>query len=110
MKIKDPKAAPQIDLDRLWAQQIPEAIRDAPGSTRLNHDGDAALRRGDPGIAITKYKEAFSRDPSPELALKLGELYYQQDELAEAKNWWERHLTDAPASKARAYIKQVMPE
>jgi len=109
VKIKDPNAAPPIDLDRLWEQQVPEAMRDPAASSRLNHDGDAAWRRGDSGMAITKYKEAFSRDPAPELALKLGELYYQQDEVAEAKNWWGRHLADAPTSKARAYIDQVMP-
>jgi eukaryotic-like serine/threonine-protein kinase len=110
VKIKDPNAQPAIDFDRLWEQQVPEAMRDATSSSRLNHDGDAAWRRGDSGMAITKYKEAFSRDPSSEVALKLGELYYQQDELAEARNWWIRHLADAPSSKARAYIQQVMPE
>jgi serine/threonine protein kinase len=110
VKIKDPNAAEPLDLDRLWAQQVPEQLRDPAASTRLNHDGDSAWRRGDASMAITKYKEAFSRDPSPELALKLGELYYQQDEVAEAKSWWERHLADAPSSKARAYIRQVMPE
>jgi eukaryotic-like serine/threonine-protein kinase len=110
VKIKDPKVEPTIDFERLWEQQIPESMRDAAASTKLNNDGDAAWRRGDPSMAITKYKEAFSRDPSPEVALKLGELYYQQDEVAEAKNWWVRHLADAPSSKARAYIKQVMPE
>ena len=109
VKIKDPRVQPPIDFERLSEQQIPEALRDPAASSRLNHDGDAAWRRNDPAMAITKYKEAFSRDPMPELALKLGELYHQQDETAEARKWWGRHLTDAPSSKARAYIKQALP-
>jgi serine/threonine-protein kinase len=109
VKLIDPKNRP-VDFERLWKQEIPEAARDPAGSARLAHDGDVAWHRGDSVIAITKYKEAFAKDPSPELALKLGELYYQQDELAEAKAWWERHLADAPASKARSYIKQATPE
>ncbi len=110
VKIKDPKLQPAVDLTRLYEQQIPDAMRDSAMSSRLTHDGDSAWRRGDAEMAITKYKEAFSKDPSPEVALKLGELYYQQDEVAEARHWWDRHLADAPTSKARAYIKQVMPE
>jgi serine/threonine-protein kinase len=109
MKIDDPKVKP-VDFDRLWDQQVPPGGRDAAAAARLAHDGDAAWHRGDPLIAINKYKEAFAHDPQPELALKLGELYYQQDELAEAKHWWDRHLADAPGSKAGGYIKQVMPE
>ena len=31
-------------------------------------------------------------------------------EVAEAWHWWDRHLADAPSSKAGAYIKQVMPK
>ncbi len=109
MKLNDPKTKP-VDLDRLWEQQIPETARDSAAAARLSHDGDTAWHRGDSMIAITKFKEAFAHDPQPELALKLGELYYQQDEVAEAKHWWDRHLADAPTSKAGGYIRQVMPE
>ncbi len=110
VKIKDPRLPEPVNLDRLWEQQVPEAMRDSAVSSQLTHDGDVAWKLGDASMAITKYKEAFSKDPSSELALKLGELFYQQDELSEAQSWWGRHLADAPSSKARAYIKQVMPE
>jgi serine/threonine-protein kinase len=59
-------------------------------------------------LAASDYRQAFQADPKPDLALKLGELYWQNDKLDEARGWWMRHLRDAPKSKANDYIVQTL--
>nr|WP_246137773.1 serine/threonine-protein kinase [Myxococcus llanfairpwllgwyngyllgogerychwyrndrobwllllantysiliogogogochensis] len=90
----------------LYEQQIPAANRNLEESSRHAQAGDQALERGDLGLAKSKYKDAFQSNPDPELALKLGELYWQQDQLDEARGWWSRHLREVSNSKARPLIEQ----
>jgi eukaryotic-like serine/threonine-protein kinase len=77
---------------------------------RLAREGDAAYREMDAGRAANKYREAFQLDPTPELALKLGEIYWQRQETEEARGWWRRHLKDTPGSAAREYIATRFPD
>ncbi|MBX7101441.1 MAG: serine/threonine protein kinase [Myxococcaceae bacterium] len=97
------------DLTRLYEKDIPKEQRDAVLASKLASAGDEAWHRGAAELAIAKYKEAFARDPLPETALKLGELYFQREETGEARSWFDRHRKDAPNSHANAYIEQVMP-
>jgi eukaryotic-like serine/threonine-protein kinase len=94
----------------LFEVQVPVAQRDRTESTRLAREGDQAYRAGNLGLAATRYKEAFEKDPSPELSLKLGEVHYQRNQTQEAKGWWRRHLKDQADSKARRYIQQAFSE
>ncbi len=101
----------EIDGDRpLHELEVPPQKRNAAEAERLERQGDEAVERGQLDLAATRYKEAFEKDPRPELSLKLGELYYQRSQTAEAKAWWARHLRDHPASKARAYVQQAFPD
>ena len=50
-------------------------------------------------VITTEYKKAFGFDPRPDLSLKLGEVYLQNNKIEEAKNWWARHLRDAAATQ-----------
>ncbi len=89
--------------------QVPAAKKRALDSTRLANEGDEALHRGNLDFALQRYLEAWQADTNPELALKIGELYFQQDKLAEASSWWRRFRHDAPTSKAVTYLDAVMP-
>ncbi|NVJ27728.1 MULTISPECIES: serine/threonine-protein kinase [Myxococcus] len=91
---------------QLYEKQILATNRNLEESRMHVQAGDLALERGDAGLAIAKYREAFEKNPDPELALKLGELYWQKDQLEEARGWWSRHLRDVADSKARALIEQ----
>ena len=78
-------------------------------SARLALEGDAQFHRGNTETAMQRYLDAWQADTSPELALKIGELYFQQDKLAEASAWWKRFRRDAPGSKAISYLDDVLP-
>ncbi len=88
-------------------QVIPAKKRPAD-SGRLAIEGDEAVLRGNTEFALQRYLEAWQSDTNPELALKIGELYFQQDKLAEATAWWKRFRKDAPGSKALTYIDEVL--
>jgi serine/threonine-protein kinase len=67
-------------------------------------------RTGQLPEALQRYQAAFAANPTPELSLKLGELYFQSNQLPQARGWWGRHLKDAQASRARKYILDAMPD
>jgi serine/threonine-protein kinase len=94
----------------LYQREIPANRRDPSKSAQLAREGDEAHQRGLSEAAATKYLEAFSKDPTPELSLKLGEIYFHRNESENARGWWDRHLRDHAGSKARSYIEQVFPE
>ncbi len=88
-----------------YQRQIPSASRNVDKARKLTRDGDRDVMAGELVRATSLYREAFLYNPEAELALKLGELYWQRDNTDEARGWWVRHLTDMPDSRARAYIE-----
>ncbi len=94
----------------LYEHEVPKERRDPERALRAAREADDAHQRGLVDVAAQKYQEAFAADPSPELALKLGELYFQKNDSQKARGWWSRHLRDASSSRARTYIQQVFPE
>ncbi|MBZ4335109.1 serine/threonine-protein kinase [Corallococcus interemptor] len=88
-----------------YLRQIPSNARNVDKARKLTQDGDRDVLAGELVRATSSYKEAFNFNPEAELALKLGELYWQRDNTDEARGWWVRHLTDMPDSRARAYIE-----
>jgi eukaryotic-like serine/threonine-protein kinase len=98
----------------LYDRQIPFQERNASESRKAEEEGDRQIRRGNLPLAATHYKRAFQFDPRPELALKLGEIYWQSEtieqgaRLQEMRGWWQRHLTDEPGSKAGPYINEIL--
>lgn len=94
----------------LYEVEVPSNLRDPAGAEQLALQGDEAHQRGDHAQAAEKYELAFRRDPTPELSLKLGELYHQRNEVEKARGWWARHLRDRSDSLARSYIQQQYPD
>ncbi|WXH33050.1 Serine/threonine-protein kinase PknD [Myxococcus stipitatus] len=92
----------------LYEQLIPATRRNLEESRKHAQAGDDALERNDIPLATSKYREAFQWNPDPELALKLGELYWYRGAHDEARGWWSRHLRDVADSKARAHIERLM--
>ncbi|NBD13505.1 MULTISPECIES: serine/threonine-protein kinase [Corallococcus] len=88
-----------------YLRQIPSTSRNVDKARKLTQDGDRDVLAGELTRATSSYKEAFLFNPEAELALKLGELYWQRENTDEARGWWVRHLTDMPDSRARAYIE-----
>jgi serine/threonine-protein kinase len=93
-----------------WELEVAALNRRPGDALRLASDGDAAWHIGSPEVAMAKYLEAWKADQQPETALKLGELYFQQDKLAEAKGFWARFQKDRPDSKANSYIDRMLPK
>nr|WP_240359483.1 serine/threonine-protein kinase [Pyxidicoccus trucidator] len=96
----------------LYSRQISSNDRNVERARKLTREGDQALQRLDIGLATTKYLDAFGVSGDPELALKLGDAYWNRPnpDMAEARGWWERHLNEVPDSKARDLIKQRLGE
>jgi len=90
-------------MDRPWESAVPPQMdpRKVDAEIAL---GDDALSKGTLRTATIHYRMAFAADPRPDLSLRLGELALRQGKPADARGWWERHLKDAPKSRARAYI------
>ena len=98
----------------LYERQIPESQRDSKSAQSYARSGDQSFWDGDMGNAASAYKSAFRADPTPELSLKLGEVYWQRRDCQdpsvctlEALSWWRRHLADLPGSAAGSYIRQA---
>ncbi len=98
-------ASPDVPL---YDRAIVSGARNVERALELTREGDKALQRADVGMAASKYREAFGRSGDPELALKLGEMYWHRPnpDKEEARGWWNRHLREQPSSKARALIEQ----
>jgi serine/threonine-protein kinase len=80
-----------------------------PGdSLRIATEGDDAWHKGAMDFALSRYLEAWRADPQPELALKIGEIYFQKDMNSEARAWWARYRKDVPSAKALSYIDQML--
>lgn len=94
--------ADQPDYER----EIPSNARNVDKARKLTQAGDRDVLAGEWGRAAASYKEAFTFNPEAELALKLGEMYWQRDQTDEARGWWVRHLRDMPDSRARPYIEE----
>jgi serine/threonine-protein kinase len=98
----------------LHERQIPASQRDPKSAQDYARSGDQSFWDGDLSNAASAYKSAFSADPTPELSLKLGEVYWQRRDCQdpsvctlEALSWWRRHLADLPDSVAGTYIRQA---
>lgn len=103
-----PPNAPLTGTGQAYEWDPPREKRRPADATREAREGDDAWHRGNMDVALTSYLSAWQADPQPELALKIGELYYQKDMSAEARAWWGRYRKDAPNAKAQAYIEQML--
>ncbi len=99
-----PRARGAADLSQYTAS--PEKRRPLE-KMRLAGQGDDAFVSGKNEEALSYYLEAWQADPEPQLALKIGELYFQMGKSSEANLWWDRFRADAPSSRALGYIEQV---
>ena len=94
----------------LYLQEIPKEQRDPQKAESHERQGDEAAKRAILDMAATKYREAFAANPSPELSLKLGEVYWAREHHDEARGWYKRHLRDLPDSKAAPNILEKVPD
>jgi serine/threonine-protein kinase len=93
-----------------YEREIPKEARNPEQAERLEQSGDEAFKRSHLDLAATEYKKAFLLNPTPELSLKLGEVYWVRKHTDAARGWWMRHLRDLPDSKARATLLKKMPD
>jgi len=103
-------AVPPANEQPLWTLELDPSDRRAPEAARLAEQGDEAVFDANLDLAQARYEEAWRAAPSAELALKLGEVAYQQNRLKEAAGWWRRHRRDAPGSKAKAFLDRLPPD
>ncbi|MBL8912439.1 MAG: hypothetical protein JNM17_17235, partial [Archangium sp.] len=103
-----PPNAPLTGTGRPWEYDPPREKRRATDATRIGQEGDDAWHKGAIEFALSRYLEAWNADPQPELALKIGELYYLKDDPEDARQWWTRYRKDMPSSKALPYIEPVI--
>ncbi|MDP1828430.1 MAG: serine/threonine-protein kinase [Archangium sp.] len=103
-----PPNAPLTGSGQLYEYDPPHELRRPGDATRDALEGDSAWHKGNISVALTAYLSAWRADPQPELALKIGELYLQQDMKDEARAWWARYRKDAPDTKALSYIDQML--
>ncbi len=100
-------AAPPSEDQPLWGLELDPKDRRGPEAARLAEKGDEAVFDANLQLAEARYEQAWRADPTPELALKLGEMAYQQNRIEEAARWWRRFRHDAPASRASEYLDQL---
>lgn len=103
-----PVNAPLLETANAHELNRPAAERKPAEAQRAHLEGDEAAFRGAFDRALKLYLEAWSYDQQPELALKIGELYFHLGQKQEARNFWARYRRDAPNSKALAYIEQML--
>jgi len=94
----------------LYEQNVPADKRDPKQAQQRRQAGYAAYKSGDLDKAAAEYRAAFAAEPSPELSLILGEVYWALDNHDEARGWWKRHLRDLPGSQARATLLRKEPQ
>jgi serine/threonine-protein kinase len=93
----------------LYALEVPIERRDTVAANQLEAEGDAQWQLNRMDEAKEKYLDAWVQNPTAGLALKIGEVHFQRDEIAEAKAWWTRHLKESANSRAAIYINSVLP-
>lgn len=84
----------------LYEKDVPVKDRDARRAQEHRLAGTTAFKKGELELAANEFRAAFTAEPSAELALILGEVYWALDNHDEARGWWKRHLRDQPDSKA----------
>ena len=98
-------SAPRFDYD-----PPRESRRPAEAARKLSACDEqwAALNASE--VTVNCYLDAWEADPTPEIALRIGELYQRMGRSDDARNWWARFKRDAPAgSKAVDYVDTVLP-
>ena len=103
-----PPNAPLTGSGRPYEYDPPRGTRRPGDAIREALEGDDAWHKGNMDVALSSYLNAWQADPQPELALKIGELYFQKDMSAEARAWWARYRKDTPSAKAQPYIDAMM--
>ncbi|WP_375773836.1 protein kinase [Archangium gephyra] len=94
----------------LYEQDVPADKRNPKEAQQRRQAGYAAFKGGNLQAAATEYRAAFVAEPSPELSLILGEVYWALESHDEARGWWKRHLRDLPGSQARATLLRKEPQ
>jgi serine/threonine-protein kinase len=92
---------------RAWELPAPTSGRDPAAAGRLTAEGDEAVFAGQLALAQQRFEAAWAVDPVPELALKLGEITWQRDQLEAATGWFQRFRRDAPGSLAVEYVDRL---
>jgi eukaryotic-like serine/threonine-protein kinase len=87
--------------------RVPAASRNSGAAERSAAQADQFFALGNLDSARILYIEAWRLADSPELALKLGEVSYQQGQVTEAAAWWRRYRSDLPDGKAIDYIDRL---
>ncbi len=106
-----PPNAPVPGQGQLHEFDPPKAQRQPGEALRVLAEGDEACLKGAYDYALSRYLDAWNKDPQPELSLKIGELYFHKGMKADARAWWSRYRRDAaPGSKAVAYVEQMMKD
>ena len=105
-----PLNAPVVGGDeKLWDLALSADKRNAKDAEKAMAEGDALWHDRKTDLSLTRYLVAWQADQRPEIALKIGEIYFQKNKLEDARNWWGRVRKDAPSSSAIAYLNAVMP-
>jgi serine/threonine-protein kinase len=92
-----------------WDEEVAVDKRRPADRARAEAEGDRYYQQRALAPARGKYLEAWRADPQPAVAMKLGQLAFEQGNLEEARGWWGRVKRDAPTSKFVSYIDQVLP-
>jgi serine/threonine-protein kinase len=103
-----PPNAPLTGSGMAYEYDPPREMRRPGEAARLASEGDEAWHKLSMDLALSTYLLAWKADPQPELALKIGELYFQQGTADEARAWWARYRKDSPTAKAQPYIDQML--
>jgi serine/threonine-protein kinase len=108
-KYTPPKNAPLPGIRRPWDEEVPTEKRRPLDRARKESEGDRYYLARNLSLARSSYLEAWQADPQPAVAMKLGQVAFEQRELDEARGWWGRVKRDAPGSKYVSHIDQVLP-
>lgn len=104
-----PKNAPVPGTVQPWDDDVPTDKRRPADKARFEAEGDRYYKARNLSLARTQWLEAWKADPQPVIALKLGQVAMDQNDVDEARGWWGRVKRDAPDSKYVSHIDQVLP-
>lgn len=105
-----PPNAPLVNSGKLYEYDPPREVRRPQDAARIALEGDDAWHKGAMDFALSRYLVAWEADPQPEIALKIGELYFQKDMERDARAWWGRYKKDAPTAKAVQYVDKMLAQ